>query len=395
MDSYSNDLYPDRQIPDNLEKRINMVSAAIAALIFILIAIPIVIYGNLLALIIPGFLSWWSWKIAWAYIARWKCPFFEESILGTEETSRHDGTVTVFTHRTSYRTPRNEMDHATLKHYISCRLTRQRFETWIAISLLIGAIVLVVHTCRASSEQDDAIDQGAGSIEELKDADGNVYKTVVIGNQEWTIQNLRATKYNDGTPIPHVRDSGEWAGRSTPAYCWYDNSDNPTEHEKWGALYNWHVVSPANPRHIAPDGWRVPTAADWDILRDYLIAKGYNPDGTQLGNQIAKAMAAETDWASSFILFYTPGDIPLSNNRSGFSGLPGGLRTGDGIFEDRRAVAAWWSATEATSSNAWRRYLVTSSKSLNGADSSSSSKRSGLAIRLLRDHPGAHPASAP
>jgi uncharacterized protein (TIGR02145 family) len=98
------------------------------------------------------------------------------------------------------------------------------------------------------------------------DGDGNLYATVVIGTQEWTVENWKSTKYADGSPIPNVVDGTEWDGLSTPAYCWYDN----TEAGSYGALYNWFVVDPLNTKSIAPPGWRVPTEADFVALNNYL-----------------------------------------------------------------------------------------------------------------------------
>ena len=73
-------------------------------------------------------------------------------------------------------------------------------------SLLIG--VFAVSVC-----------MGQDSIGTVKDADGNVYHTVKIGHQVWTVENLRTTRYNDGSAIPHVTDSAEWATITTSGYC--------------------------------------------------------------------------------------------------------------------------------------------------------------------------------
>jgi uncharacterized protein (TIGR02145 family) len=62
---------------------------------------------------------------------------------------------------------------------------------------------------------------------------------------------------------------------------------------KYGVLYNWFALATGK---LAPQGWHVPTDADWDTLHNYLIANGYNWDGTTTGNKIAKSMAAQTDW---------------------------------------------------------------------------------------------------
>ncbi len=180
---------------------------------------------------------------------------------------------------------------------------------------------------------------------QVSDIDGNVYHTVKLGNQEWTVENLRVTKYNDGTSILNATDSIEWANRTTPAYCFYHNTTHPETIEKWGALYNWHVVSPANPKKIAPPGWHVPTDSDWVVLEKYLTSSGYNFDGTTTLNRIAKSMAAKTDWLSSEETG-APGNDMASNNRTGFSAFPVGIRESNGRFIGQNYEGDWWSTTE-------------------------------------------------
>ena len=115
-------------------------------------------------------------------------------------------------------------------------------------------------------------------------------------------------------------------------------------------------MSPANSKQIAPAGWRVPTDPDWNTLRDYLIANGYNWDGTTIDNKVAKSTAAKTDWASSGGAGAIGNNI-RENNSSGFSALPGGCRSDDGGFDGRSFDAYWWSATEFGASHAWGRNL--------------------------------------
>jgi len=214
--------------------------------------------------------------------------------------------------------------------------------------------------------------------ETVTDADGNVYHTVKIGNQVWTVENLKTTKYNDGTVIPLVADNSIWSSYdhdSKPAYCWYD--DNINYKGKYGALYNWHAV---NTGKLAPKGWHVPSNAEWTELEEYLIANGYNWDGTKEGNKIAKSMASQADWKSRS----DPGTIgnDLSeNNRSGFSALPGGCRYGDGSFNDGIGSSGhWWSATAGAASYSWRRNLVRV-----GLGRDNYAKGCGCSVRLLRD----------
>ncbi len=221
---------------------------------------------------------------------------------------------------------------------------------------------------------------------DITDADGNVYQSVRIGNQVWTVENLRVTKYNDSTPILNVTDSAAWNTISvnqleTPAYAYYDYNTNADSIKKFGALYNWYVVSPTNPRKIAPAGWHVPTNAEWDALQNYLIAKGYNWDGTTTGNKIGKSLAARTGWEPGGR--GAIGSDLTKNNRSGFAALPGGVLRFDGIFVNKGTHGFWWSATNDAASNAWFRILECRGGNL--VDKMSCPKSYGFSVRLVRD----------
>jgi uncharacterized protein (TIGR02145 family) len=214
-----------------------------------------------------------------------------------------------------------------------------------------------------------------------KDADGNVYQTVRIGNQVWTVENIKTTKYNDGTEITHVPDNSEWSnlyetGSATGAYCYYENS--PANGAKYGALYDWDAV---NTGKLAPEGWRVPTDADWDTLETYLIANGYNWDKTTTGSKIGQSMAAKTDWCISTEKGSIGSDLS-NNNTSGFSALPGGYRYQNGSFQVQSFYGYWWCATEYDASDAYCRVLGCYG---GGMGTSNSTKRRGFSVRLLRN----------
>lgn len=175
----------------------------------------------------------------------------------------------------------------------------------------------------------------------VTDYDGNVYATVKIGNQVWTAENLRVTKYNDGTPIPYIADNMVWDTLSTPGYCYYTNTTNIDSIKKFGAFYNWYTI---NANSFAPKGWHVPSDSEWDILQNYLISNGYNYDGTTMGNKIAKSLAAKTDWEPSSDSGAIGNDL-TSNNKSNFSALPSGYRYRDGAFTDIGTYGLWWTST--------------------------------------------------
>jgi uncharacterized protein (TIGR02145 family) len=215
---------------------------------------------------------------------------------------------------------------------------------------------------------------GAGG---LVDIDGNVYRTVKIGHQEWSTENLRVTKLNDGTAIPNVTDNTAWEGLTTPGYCWYNN-DITNNKEPYGALYNWYTV---NTGKLAPAGWRVPTNADWITLENYLIANRYNYDFTTTDNKIAKSMASPSHWQTYDAAGVVGNDL-MRNNSSGFSALPGGYRVPSGIFYAQNSSGFWWSVTENDASYPYSRGLNYGNETLGR---SACSKGCGTSVRLLRD----------
>lgn len=215
-----------------------------------------------------------------------------------------------------------------------------------------------------------------GKTGTVTDAQGNSYAIVKIGDQWWMAENLKVTKYNDGTAIPNVTDATAWAALTTGAYCDYSNSTaNGT---KYGHLYNWYTV---NTGKLAPAGWHVPTDAEWTTLQNYLIANGYNYDATTTDNKIAKALAAKTDWTTSTTTG-APGNTLSTNNSSGFSALPGGFRNYTGSFNYLGNYGIWWSATEYDTDNAWNRTLGYSNAYLS---SNFNDKQDGFSVRCVRD----------
>jgi len=143
----------------------------------------------------------------------------------------------------------------------------------------------------------------------VTDYDGNVYQTVLIGDQCWMMENLKVTHYRNGDPIPNVTDNGEWHTLSTGAYCNYGN--DPANVETYGRLYTGYAVEDS--RNIAPEGWHVPSYADWETMLIYI---GY-PQGGKLKE------AGTAHW-------WPPNTG--ATNESGFTALPGGYRAGAGNF---------------------------------------------------------------
>lgn len=216
------------------------------------------------------------------------------------------------------------------------------------------------------------------------DFDGNYYNTVAIGTQTWMAENLLVTHYQDGTNIPYVTDDAAWAALISPGYCWYNN-DAAANKATYGALYNWYTI---NTSKLCPIGWHAPSEYEWRTLENYLIANGYNYDGSTAGNNIAKSLAAITNWAYSNGIG-TPGatDYPAYRNKSGFTALPGGCRTFDiGTFSSISTSGYWWTSTQEFPTRADYRQL---SSNLTGTFSNFTDLKMGFSVRCVNDPPSA------
>jgi uncharacterized protein (TIGR02145 family) len=221
---------------------------------------------------------------------------------------------------------------------------------------------------------------GGGGGGTVTDQNGNSYNYLSYGNQAWTVENAEMVTYRDGTPIPEVTDNTEWENLTTGAWAYYNN--DPTK----GKLYNWYAVmgihdtDPNTPnKEFAPEGWHVPTDAEWTTLEEYLIASGYNYDGTTTENKIAKAMASTTGWSSSTGTG-TPGNDQSLNNDSGFNAFPEGYLNGS--FGNEGFNAIFWSSTEYFPDDAWFRNLLINSSYLYRGNVY---KHLGFSVRFVRD----------
>lgn len=223
--------------------------------------------------------------------------------------------------------------------------------------------------------------ENAGNV---TDADGNMYQSVRIGNQVWITENLRVTKYNDGSAITKITSNLTWDSlfyTTIPAYCYYNNTTNADSIKKFGALYNWYAV---DTKKLAPAGWHVPTDSEWTIMENYLVLHGFNWDGTtdaSYNNKIAKSLAAKTYWLT-YSNTGTIGCIMTMNNISGFSALPGGFRFYTGHFSNQSRNGYWWSATEYSAGRVYSRYLFCDSDYL---CRNHDYEPCGFSVRLVKD----------
>ena len=207
----------------------------------------------------------------------------------------------------------------------------------------------------------------------VKDIDGNVYSTIVIGGNTWMAENLRTTKFRDGSGIALVTDNTEWAGQNTAAYCWPEN--NQANKVTYGAFYNGYAVF--DTRGLCPTGWHIPSDQDWINLELELglpQAQAYLDAIRGEDENVGGKMKATVNW-----------DDPNlgANNSSGFSAYGTGYRRPSGEFNWYRQWTGYLTTTLATTQgNYWMRYL---GYDIQGIDRHERSREYGYSVRCIKD----------
>ncbi|MBT7827928.1 MAG: hypothetical protein HN600_15175 [Bacteroidetes bacterium] len=208
------------------------------------------------------------------------------------------------------------------------------------------------------------IDDGSCEYDGLVyDIDGNVYNTVIIGEQEWMLENLKVTHFSNGDPIPHITNNSEWPNQVGGAYCYYNN--DLANLNVYGNLYNWWTVDDS--RGIAPEGWHIPNNAEWEQLINYLGI--YQQPGGKM-----KEVGT---------LHWLPPNTGATNE-SGFTALPGGLRRdNNGAFEYIGSDGNFWSTSTPNNGNVGSVLYLNYSQS--GADISGMFSSYGISVRCIKD----------
>ncbi|HEY5141428.1 MAG TPA: fibrobacter succinogenes major paralogous domain-containing protein, partial [Methylococcales bacterium] len=208
---------------------------------------------------------------------------------------------------------------------------------WTLTLIIIGATLVLLSSCK--KKDSSTSDPTTGTV---TDHDGNVYKTVKIGQQWWMAENLKTITYNNGISIPLVTDSATWRNLTTPGYCWLSN--DISYKNVYGALYNWYTV---NTGKLAPTGWHVSSDAEWTILTDFLGG---------IGVAGGKLKAIGTIEAATGLWFAPNTD---ATNESGFSALPAGVRFDDGHFylDYMGHLGYWYSSTAFSATDAFGRQI--------------------------------------
>ena len=231
---------------------------------------------------------------------------------------------------------------------------------------------------------------GTSAAPALADENSRSYPAVKIGDQIWMAKNLDVTHYRDGTPIPCILNETDepdvWDALTTGAYTTYDASEGlpPLDQEvlpvyavkpTYGLLYNWYAVDGddgggSGTRELAPDGWHIPTDAEWTALETYLDS---SEDGSMLAGQ-------KVYWKTGGV----PSILDSSDfGATGFNGLPGGQRFySDGNYGGINYYGYFWSSSEDGTYDAWYRSLEYNETEV---DRSSYYKQSGFSVRCIKD----------
>lgn len=225
--------------------------------------------------------------------------------------------------------------------------------TWMWIYSILAFVMVVAFatSCNKNDEQTPEI---------ITDINGNIYHSVTIGTQIWMVENLKVTKFNDGTPLSLISDSAEWASLSTPGYCWYDNNESAYK-DSYGALYNGYATKTGK---LAPTGWHIATDAEWTILTTYL--GGENIAGGKLKEK------GTIHWAEP---------NTEATNETGFSALPGGYRYPMGQFVGGGFIGYWWSSSDYYTGSIYK--FMSNSDKLVG--SNNTNNEFGYSVRCIKN----------
>jgi uncharacterized protein (TIGR02145 family) len=230
-------------------------------------------------------------------------------------------------------------------------------------SLLTGLIPGTFYYIRSYAINSDGI--AYGTLQEfstkIADIDGNIYNTVSIYDKLWIVENLKTTRYNDGTTIPLVTDNAAWSTLATSGYCYYNN--DITYKSTYGGLYNWFAVSTGK---LCPIDWYIPSDAEWTAFTDFMA-----------GEIIAGGRLKEIGTAH----WLTPNTGATNDN--GFTALPGGSRDNIGNFNNIVQDGNWWSSSEYDANSSWYRNM---NYNVSSIDRNYYSKAKGLSVRCIKSH---------
>ena len=223
--------------------------------------------------------------------------------------------------------------------------------------------------------------QPCPSTPTLTDIDGNVYNSLQMGGQCWMKENLRTKHFANGDPITLGTEHS-----ATEKYYYFPNNDESNA-ETYGLLYNWAAImngttssnsTPSGVQGICPDGWHVPSDAEWTVFTGYVGGRSQYLCGGENEN-IAKALANTSGWNEGY-MECAVGVNPSANNATHFTGMPSGGFVSSGIANFGK-YAMLWTAT-SNNESAIARYLAYSTAVVGNSNYDTSY---GMGLRCVRD----------
>jgi uncharacterized protein (TIGR02145 family) len=245
-------------------------------------------------------------------------------------------------------------------YYVRCAYTKNLLDTLYSNAVSFTTNDFVIN----SIEFNDELTYG-----EVSDIEENTYRTIVIGTQTWMAENLKSTKFNDGSSIPLVTSESDFLSATDPVFCNFEY--NATLAEPLGKLYNWHVVEQEN---VCPDGWHVATSSDWAQLNEY-VDQQYRCSG--------KALASKSGWTESFNFECNVGNNLEINDSTGFSAIASGEFQNE-VFGAYGHAGAWWSPKFENGDYVPSHYYLTRDRNTLGEDGNAAENR-GHSIRCIKD----------
>ena len=227
---------------------------------------------------------------------------------------------------------------------------------------MMGLLIIFTNSCKKDE---------SNTSNTITDIDGNVYHSATIGTQVWLVENLKTTKYNDGTAIPNITADATWGAENTGAYCDYSNT--PGNSTTYGRLYNWYAVdnnvatkvASNGGKNVCPISWHVPSDAEWTTLTTFLG-----------GETVASGKLKET--GTTHWTFPNTG----ATNETGFTAPPGGLRVYFAGYSTIGNSGLWWSSTEFSAADALYRIMNVNDPNVFRVDGY---KQYGYSVRCVKD----------
>ncbi len=236
---------------------------------------------------------------------------------------------------------------------------------------IVLIIIFLFFSC--NDKQTSPIDETDPNRSEVKDIDGNIYKTIKIGNQWWMAENLKVTRFLNGDLIPNITEDTLWSNIKSSAYCFYNNRD--WDSYIYGKLYNWYAVNDI--RTLAPNGWHIPTDEEWKILEVNLGMSQLDADdtgcrGINTGGNLKKQ-------GTNYWKHPNTG----ATDSCDFSAVAAGIRMPDGSFLSRYYMTVFWTSTPSYNDlSAYYRHL---NYNISCVNRRAELKEYGFSVRCVKD----------